>query len=268
MTAVPVPDPLILGAFFAALGAASYQEVRWRSTLNALTAAMAALAAAHVASAWQAGAAAAPPLPLPAAAMLAAVAAAMLGLLRLAGMYGTADWIALASLFAVLLPAGLHLSVLSVLAALALSCLHSASVCLASNLRAGRGGDGCGRGGCGGGRWGVRALARDMSGGRGGWLAEAAALVSRKRRSGRDRWAYDAGPPAGAAGGGSGRAASASSGPGDWRGPRGGALLGPRDKGGEGGEGGEGGARYVSPSIPVLAHSCAASAALLAVIGP
>lgn len=266
MTAAPVPDPLILGAFFAALGAASYQEVRWRSTLNALTAAMAALAAAHVVSAWQAGAAAAAAaaaVPLPAAAMLAAVAAAMLGLLRLAGMYGTADWIALASLFAVLLPAGLHLSVLSVLSALALSCLHSASVCLASNLRAGRGGDGCGRGG---GRGSVRALARDMSGGRGGWLAEAAALVSRKRRSARDRWAYDAGHPAGAAGGGSGRAASAASGPGDWRGPRGGALLGPRDKGGEGKGGG--GARYVSPSIPVLAHSCAASAALLAVIGP
>ena len=240
MTAAPAADPVVVGAFFAALGAASYQEVRWRSVLNALTVAMVALAAFHVLAAGPAGGpGGGDPPPLPAAAMLAAVAAAMLGLPRLAGMYGTADWAALASLFAVLLPAGLHLSVLSVLAALSLSCLHSASVCLASNLRAG------------GGR-GVRALARDMSGGRGGWLAEAASLVSRKRRSPRDRWAYDAGAPA----------ARRRGRPGGRRGPRDGALLGPS------GGGAGGAARYVSPSIPVLAHSCAASAALLAVIGP
>lgn len=248
MTAAPAADPVVVGAFFAALGAASYQEVRRRSVLNALTAAMAVLAAVHVAAAAAAAAAggggaqpqAAPDLQ--AAAMLVAVSAAMLGVPRLAGMYGTADWAALVSLFAVLLPAGLHLSVLSVLAAVVLSCLHSAAVCLASNLRAG------------GGR-GMRALARDMSGGRGGWLAEAAALVSRKRRSPRDRWAYDAG--AGPRGAVDSDAAAPRS-PGAWRGPRDGALLGPRD----------GRARYVSPSIPILAHSCAASAALLAVIGP
>ena len=253
MTAAPAADPVVVGAFFAALGAASYQEVRWRSVLNALTVAMVALAAFHVLAAGPAGGpgGGVDPPPLPAAAMLAAVAAAMLGLPRLAGMYGTADWAALASLFAVLLPAGLHLSVLSVLAALSMSCLHSASVCLASNLRAG------------GGR-GVRALARDMSGGRGGWLAEAASLVSRKRRSPRDRWAYDAGAPSPAAAptGAPGAAARRRGRPGGRRGPRDGALLGPS------GGGAGGAARYVSPSIPVLAHSCAASAALLAVIGP
>ena len=249
MTAAPAADPVVVGAFFAALGAASYQEVRWRSVLNALTVAMVALAAFHVLAAGPAGGpGGGDPPPVPATAMLAAVAAAMLGLPRLAGMYGTADWAALASLFAVLLPAGLHLSVLSVLAALSLSCMHSASVCLASNLRAG------------GGR-GVRALARDMSGGRGGWLAEAASLVSRKRRSPRDRWAYDAGAPAAPAPA-PGAAARRRGRPGGRRGPRDGALLGPRD----GGAGGA--ARYVSPSIPVLAHSCAASAALLAVFGP
>ena len=216
-------SPAILGAFFAALGAASYQEVRWRSTLNALIIAMAALAAAHLsaAHAYAPGAAAA----LPSAAMLAAVAAAMLGLLRIAGMYGTADWAVLASLFAVLLPAGLHLSVLSVLAGLALSCLHSAAVCAASNMRGG----------------GVRARAREMSGGSGGWLGAAAAFVSCKRRSPRDRWAYRAGT-----GGG-------------WGAPRRGILGGPERSPAP---------LYVTPSMPVLAHSCAASASLLAVLGP
>ena len=222
-------DPLLIGAFFAALGAASYQEVRWRSALNALTLAMAAIAAAHLAAAY--GGQAAPP------AMLAAVAAAMLGLLRLAGLYGTADWAALSSLFAVLLPAGLHLAVLSVLAAVSLPCLHVVAVCAASNARGRLGGRG------GGGEDG-----EEDGRGRGGWLGAAASFVSSKRRSASDRWAYAAAPDG---------ARRPLRGP-SWRGPRAGALLGP-------------GSRYagrVSPSVPVLAHSCAASAALLAVVGP
>lgn len=223
-------DPLLIGAFFAALGAASYQEVRWRSALNALTLAMAAVAAAHLAAAY--GGQAAPP------AMLAAVAAAMLGLLRLAGLYGTADWAALSSLFAVLLPAGLHLAVLSVLAAVVLPCLHVVAVCAASNARGRLGGRGRG---CGGG---------------GGWLGAAASFVSSKRRSAFDRWAYAPAAQEGAAQEGA-RRSRPRRGP-SWRRPRAGALLGP-------------GSRYagrVSPSVPVLAHSCAASAALLAVVGP
>lgn len=211
-------DPILLGAFFAALGAASYQEIRWRSALNALTIAMASIAAAHLAASY--GGQALPP------AMLAAVAAAMLGLLRLAGLYGTADWAALSSLFAVLLPAGLHLAVLSVLASVASPCLHVVAVCAASNVR----------------RRGMRG---EGGGGNGGWLGAAAAFVSCKRRSPSDRWSYAAG-------------ARAARMPPAWRGPRSGALLGP-------------GSRYagrVSPSVPVLAHSCAASAALLAVVGP
>lgn len=216
-------DPILLGAFFAALGAASYQEIRWRSALNALTLAMASIAAAHLAAAY--GGQALPP------AMLAAVAAAMLGMLRLAGLYGTADWAALSSLFAVLLPAGLHLAVLSVLASVASPCLHVVAVCAASNVRR------RGERGEGGGNEG------------GGWLGAAAAFVSCKRRSPSDRWSYAAG-----AGGRGARSRM----PPAWRGPRSGALLGP-------------GSRYggrVSPSVPVLAHSCAASAALLAVVGP
>lgn len=224
-SAASAADPILLGAFFAALGAASYQEIRWRSALNALTLAMASIAAAHLAAAY--GGQALPP------AMLAAVAAAMLGMLRLAGLYGTADWAALSSLFAVLLPAGLHLAVLSVLASVASPCLHVVAVCAASNVRRrGEQGEG-GAGGVGGG---------------GGWLGAAAAFVSCKRRSPSDRWSY-------AAAGGRG---ARSRMPPAWRGPRSGALLGP-------------GSRYdgrVSPSVPVLAHSCAASAALLAVVGP
>ena len=247
--------PVLIGAFFAALGAASYQEVRWRSALNALTLAMASIAAAHLAVAYGAGGAghigqlAAP-------AMLSCVAAAMLGLLRLAGLYGTADWAILSSLFAVLVPAGLHLAVLSVLAAVSSSCLHVVAVCAVSNARGGIGrGPHPGAGGAGG---------REP----GGWLGAAASFVSSKRRSALDRWAYappsppppapDGDDPAGDGGlrscgvwGGKGRASS-------WRGPRGGPLLGP-------------GSRYagrISPSVPVLAHSCAASAALLAVVGP
>ena len=257
--------PVLIGAFFAALGAASYQEVRWRSALNALTLAMAAMAAAHLAVAygavWGGGDAGqlAPP------AMLSGVAAAMLGLLRLAGLYGTADWAILSSLFAVLIPAGLHLAVLSVLAAVSSSCIHVVAVCAVSNARgrikrgrsAGRGAGGAAAAGCGDDRIG------------GGWLGAAAAFVSSKRRSARDRWAYapqqqrhlppaeeggpaDAGGRGGKGGRGGGRAPAA------WRGPRGGSLLGP-------------GSRYagrISPSVPVLAHSCAASAALLAVVGP
>lgn len=226
-------DPLLLGAFFAALGAASYQEVRWRSALNALTLAMGLIAAAHLAAAYG-GQALAP-------AMLAAVAAAMLGLLRLAGLYGTADWAALSSLFAVLVPAGLHLAVLSVLAAVASPCLHVVAVCVASNAR---------RRGAGGSEGG------DAAGGGGGegWLGAAAAFVSSKRRSPSDRWSYAADCREGVPGRGGRRARI----PPAWRGPRAGALLGP-------------GSRYagrVSPSVPVLAHSCAASAALLAVVGP
>ena len=230
-------DPLLIGAFFAALGAASYQEVRWRSALNALTLAMAAVAAAHLAAAY--GGQAAPP------AMLAAVAAAMLGLLRLAGLYGTADWAALSSLFAVLLPAGLYLAVLSVLAAVALPCLHVVAVCAASNARERLGGRGRGGG----------------DGGGGGWLGAAASFVSSKRRSAFDRWAYAPAAQEGAAQEGAAQEGARRSrprrGP-SWRRPRAGALLGP-------------GSRYagrVSPSVPVLAHSCAASAALLAVVGP
>ena len=234
-------DPLLIGAFFAALGAASYQEVRWRSALNALTLAMAAIAAAHLAAAY--GGQAAPP------AMLAAVAAAMLGLLRLAGLYGTADWAALSSLFAVLLPAGLHLAVLSVLAAVSLPCLHVVAVCAASNARGRLGGRGRSRSR---GEDGGEDSEEDGRGrGRGGWLGAAASFVSSKRRSASDRWAYAA---ASAAPDGARRPLRGPS----WRGPRAGALLGP-------------GSRYagrVSPSVPVLAHSCAASAALLAVVGP
>ena len=242
-------DPLLIGAFFAALGAASYQEVRWRSALNALTLAMAAIAAAHLAAAY--GGQAAPP------AMLAAVAAAMLGLLRLAGLYGTADWAALSSLFAVLLPAGLHLAVLSVLAAVSLPCLHVVAVCAASNARGRLGGRGRGGGEDGGEDGGEEDGGENGRGrGRGGWLGAAASFVSSKRRSASDRWAYAAAAPApeGSAPDGARRPLRGPS----WRGPRAGALLGP-------------GSRYagrVSPSVPVLAHSCAASAALLAVVGP
>ena len=253
--------PVLIGAFFAALGAASYQEVRWRSALNALTLAMAAMAAAHLAAAYGAGGdmgQLAPP------AMLAGVAAAMLGLLRLAGLYGTADWAILSSLFAVLIPAGLHLAVLSVLAAVSSSCVHVVAVCAVSNSR-GRIGRGC-RGGPGGGSAGGGAAA--AAGGGGGWLGAAAAFVSSKRRSARDRWAYAPRPaPAGGgpaavdgrrSGGMGGRSGGMGGIPAAWRGPRGGPLLGP-------------GSRYagrISPSVPVLAHSCAASAALLAVVGP
>lgn len=232
--------PVLIGAFFAALGAASYQEVRWRSALNALTLAMASIAAAHIAVAYGAGPA--PGLAPPA--MLSCVAAAMLGLLRLAGLYGTADWAILSSLFAVLMPAGLHLAVLSVLAAVSSSCLHVVAVCAASNARGriGRGGDR--RGGSAGG---------GPAGGL-GWLGDAAAFVSSKRRSASDRWAYAALPRDGPAAPGARRAR----GPAAWRGPRGGALLGPASRY----------AGRVSPSVPVLAHSCAASVALLAVVGP
>lgn len=248
--------PVLIGAFFAALGAASYQEVRWRSALNALTLAMAAMAAAHLAAAYGAGGdmgQLAPP------AMLAGVAAAMLGLLRLAGLYGTADWAILSSLFAVLIPAGLHLAVLSVLAAVSSSCVHVVAVCAVSNSRCRIGRRG--RGGPGGGNAGGGAAA----GVGGGWLGAAAAFVSSKRRSARDRWAYA--PRPAPAGGGSAAAdgqcddrggGSRGGIPAAWRGPRGGPLLGP-------------GSRYagrISPSVPVLAHSCAASAALLAVVGP
>ena len=239
--AAAAANPVLVGAFFAALGAASYQEVRWRSALNALTLAMACIAAAHLAAAYGAGA----PDHLAPPAMLAAVAAAMLGLLRLAGLYGTSDWVILSSLFAVLIPAGLHLAILSVLAAVSSSCLHVVAVCAASNAR----------GRIGGSRDGGTGAA-------GGWLGAAAAFVSCKRRSAFDRWAYAQGDaPAQArqrrgcapsAGGRSGRLGSSP-----WLGARAGPLLGP-------------GSRYagrVSPSVPVLAHSCAASAALLAVVG-
>ena len=247
--AAAAAHPVLIGAFFAALGAASYQEVRWRSALNALTLAMASIAAVHLAAAYGAGPAAglAPP------AMLSGVAAAMLGLLRLAGLYGTADWAALSSLFAVLLPAGLHLAVMSVLAGVSLPCMHVVAVCAASNARgrlerrrgaaSGGGGDpGAGSSGAG-------------SSGAGGWLGAAAEFVSSKRRSSYDRWAYAAPPPpcspVGPRRGGRGV-------PAPWKGPRAGRLLGPASRY----------AGRVSPSVPVLAHSCAASAALLAVVGP
>lgn len=251
--AAAAAHPVLIGAFFAALGAASYQEVRWRSALNALTLAMASIAAVHLAVAYGAGSAAglAPP------AMLSGVAAAMLGLLRLAGLYGTADWAALSSLFAVLLPAGLHLAVMSVIAGVSLPCMHVVAVCAASNARGrlarGRGAAPGGAGDSSAGRSG------SSSGSSGGWLGAAAEFVSCKRRSSYDRWAYAAPPPrpppscppGGPRRGGRGV-------PAPWKGPRAGRLLGPASRY----------AGRISPSVPVLAHSCAASAALLAVVGP
>lgn len=255
--AAATAHPVLIGAFFAALGAASYQEVRWRSALNALTLAMAAIAAAHLAVAYGAGGGDAGQLAPPA--MLSGVAAAMLGLLRLAGLYGTADWAILSSLFAVLIPAGLHLAVLSVLAAVSSSCIHVVAVCAVSNAR-GRIKRGGSAGGGAGGAAAAFAGGEDSIGG--GWLGAAAAFVSSKRRSALDRWAYAPQrqhlPPVKAGGGGRKGGRGGGRAPAAWRGPRGGSLLGP-------------GSRYagrISPSVPVLAHSCAASAALLAVVGP
>ncbi len=60
---------------------------------------------------------------------------AMLGIVRLGGVFKTSDWLVTSALFAFALPLGIHVSIFAVLLGFASSVLHHAVVCLGANLR-------------------------------------------------------------------------------------------------------------------------------------
>ena len=217
-------------SFFAVFACVVYQEIRIRKTQNYLVLAAVAVAAGSIAA--TAGNAA------PGHALFAGIVAAMLGVVRLGGIFKTSDWLCISALFAFCVGFGIHVAVWSVGMGFATSVLHHLAVCVCTNLARGN----------------------SFEGVKAGRSARIVAMISCKKRDAFDRWAYPAVTMCG---------------------------DGKEEGGGEGG--GEGkktmrleinsGIRgkkmdvsrqcpYVIPSIPVLAHMCASSLFVMAVLFP
>ena len=66
--------------------------------------------------------------------MFAGITVMMLGVVKLAGMFKTSDWLCTSALFVFLLPFGIHVAVLSLLFGFMISVGNHIFVCIASNL--------------------------------------------------------------------------------------------------------------------------------------
>ena len=169
-------------------------------------------------------------------ALFAGIVAAMLGVVRLGGIFKTSDWLCISALFAFCVGFGIHVAVWSVGMGFATSVLHHLAVCVCTNLARGN-------------------LFEGVKAGR---SARIMAMISCKKRDVFDRWAYPAVTVCddGKEGEGEGEESKKTMRLEINSGIRGKKMDVSRQ------------CPYVIPSIPVLAHMCASSLFVMTVLFP
>ena len=206
-----------------------YQEIRIRKTQNYLVLTMIVVAAGSIAVTADNAALS--------HALFAGIVTAMLGVVRLGGIFKTSDWLCISALFAFCVGFGIHVAVWSVGMGFATSVLHHLAVCVCTNLARGN-------------------LFEGVKAGR---SARIMAMISCKKRDVFDRWAYpavtvcDDGKEGEGGGGGEGKKTMRLE---INSGIRGKKMDVSRQ------------CPYVIPSIPVLAHMCASSLFVMTVLFP
>ncbi len=111
--------------FFAVFGAVSYQELMYRKIQHYLVITLCVLGIIHLGVTSH-------DLSIFA---FTGIITAMLGVVRLGGIFKTSDWLCCSALFAFLIPFGIHVAALSVLLGFTVSVSNHVIVCLGSNLR-------------------------------------------------------------------------------------------------------------------------------------
>ena len=149
-------------SFFAVFACVVYQEIRIRKTQNYLVLVMVVVAAGSIVATADNAASS--------HALFAGIVAAMLGVVRLGGIFKTSDWLCISALFAFCVGFGIHVAVWSVGMGFATSVLHHLAVCVCTNLARGN-------------------LFEGVKAGR---SARIMAMISCKKRDVFDRWAYPA----------------------------------------------------------------------------
>ena len=139
-----------------------YQEIRIRKTQNYLVLVMVVVAAGSIAATADNAASS--------HALFAGIVTAMLGVVRLGGIFKTSDWLCISALFAFCVGFGIHVAVWSVGMGFATSVLHHLAVCVCTNLARGN-------------------LFEGVKAGR---SVRIMAMISCKKRDVFDRWAYPA----------------------------------------------------------------------------
>ena len=107
-----------------AYGLISYQELRYRRVQNILILATGVTALIHLgvsSSDWN-------------TLILAGITTGFLGVIKLTGLFKTADWLCCSALFVFLFPFGIHVAVFTVLIGFALTIGNHMFACLASNI--------------------------------------------------------------------------------------------------------------------------------------
>ena len=149
-------------SFFAVFACVVYQEIRIRKTQNYLVLVMVVVAAGSIAATADNAASS--------HALFAGIVTAMLGVVRLGGIFKTSDWLCISALFAFCVGFGIHVAVWSVGMGFATSVLHHLAVCVCTNLARGN-------------------LFEGVKAGR---SVRIMAMISCKKRDVFDRWAYPA----------------------------------------------------------------------------
>ena len=205
-----------------------YQEIRIRKTQNYLVLTMIVVAAGSIAATADNAALS--------HALFAGIVAAMLGVVRLGGIFKTSDWLCISALFAFCVGFGIHVAVWSVGMGFATSVLHHLAVCVCTNLARGN-------------------LFEGVKAGR---SVRIMAMISCKKRDVFDRWAYPAVTVCddGKEGEGEGEEGKKTMRLEINSGIRGKKMDVSRQ------------CPYVIPSIPVLAHMCASSLFVMTVLFP
>lgn len=215
-------------SFFAVFACVVYQEIRIRKIQNWLVLVLIVISVSSiVATAENASG----------HALFAGTVAAMLGVVRLGGIFKTSDWLCISALFAFCVGFGIHVAVWSVGMGFATSVLHHLAVCVCTNLARGN----------------------SFEGVKAGRAARIMAAISCKKRDVFDRWAYPAVTTCDDDG--DGKEAEEDSNKKSMRleinsGIRGKKMDVSRQ------------CPYVIPSIPVLAHMCASSLFVITVLFP
>ena len=215
-------------SFFAVFACVVYQEIRIRKIQNWLVLVLIVISVSSiVATAENASG----------HALFAGTVAAMLGVVRLGGIFKTSDWLCISALFAFCVGFGIHVAVWSVGMGFATSVLHHLAVCVCTNLARGN----------------------SFEGVKAGRAARIMAAISCKKRDVFDRWAYPA--VTACDDDGDDKEAEEDSNKKSMRleinsGIRGKKMDVSRQ------------CPYVIPSIPVLAHMCASSLFVITVLFP
>ena len=152
---------LLSVSFFFVLACIAYQEIRIRKTQNYLVVSLLAISVIHLVGTTD------DPLML---ALFCLVVSSMLGMLRAGGVFKTSDWLCVSALSVFCLPFGIHVTFWSIMIGFTTCVLHHLVLCLGANLV-------------------TRNTFSDIQASR---SLKLLAVMSCKRRSIHDRWAYPA----------------------------------------------------------------------------